>query len=84
VGRFSVTSDIFLINHSNEQVYIPDDGSFEFKGPSRTYGYEARTSVQITHHLSWNAGLTKIGNSFYLGGDHRVLLLSGENFAEGR
>ena len=32
-GRFSISTDAFLIDHSNEQVYIPDDGSFEFKGP---------------------------------------------------
>jgi hypothetical protein len=38
-GHFSITTDLFLIDHSNEQVYIPDDGSFEFKGPSRAYGY---------------------------------------------
>ena len=41
-GRFSFGTDAFLIDHSNEQVYIPDDGSFEFKGPSRAYGYEAK------------------------------------------
>ena len=40
-GRFGIGTDVFLIDHSNEQVYIPDDGSFEFKGPSRAYGYEA-------------------------------------------
>ena len=47
-GRFSFSTDAFLIDHSNEQVYIPDDGSFEFKGPSRAYGYEAKASVE--HH----------------------------------
>ena len=48
-GRFSVSAPmLFLIDHSNEQVYIPDDGSFEFKGPSRAYGYEAKASV-ATH-----------------------------------
>ena len=71
-GRLSFSADGFLIDHSNEMVYIPDDGSFEFKGPSRSYGYEAKTSIEITHHLSLNGGLTKIGNAFYLGGDHRV------------
>ncbi|MDR3718673.1 MAG: TonB-dependent receptor [Bryobacteraceae bacterium] len=71
-GRLSFSADAFLIDHSNEMVYIPDDGSFEFKGPSRSYGYEAKTSIELTHHLSLNGGLTKIGNSFYRGGDHRV------------
>lgn len=71
-GRVSLSADTFLIDHSNEMVYIPDDGSFEFKGPSRAYGYEAKTSLELTHHLSLNGGLTKIGNAFYRGGDHRI------------
>jgi hypothetical protein len=73
-GRFGISTDVFLIDHSNEQVYIPDDGSFEFKGPSRAYGYEARTSLAITRRLSLNGGLTKIGNAYFRGGDHRVYL----------
>lgn len=64
IGRFSFTTDAFLIDHSNEQVYIPDDGSFEFKGPSRAYGYEANASIELTHHLSLNGGMTKIANAF--------------------
>jgi outer membrane receptor protein involved in Fe transport len=65
--RFALSADIFLINRSNEQVYIPDDGSFEFKGPSRSYGWEAKTSLQITHRLALNGGLTHVSNAFYLG-----------------
>ena len=65
--RFSLSTDVFLINRSNEQVYIPDDGSFEFKGPSRSYGWEGKTSVQIVHHLAFNGGLTQVSNAFYLG-----------------
>lgn len=79
-GRFSVSADTFLIDHSNEQVYIPDDGSFEFKGPSRAYGYEAKASVSLTRHFSFNGGLTKIGNAFYKGGDHRVYVDSAPHF----
>jgi len=71
-GRLGLTTDVFLIDHSNEMVYIPDDGSFEFKGPSRAYGYEAKLSVALTRHLALNGGLTKIGNAFFKGGDHRV------------
>jgi outer membrane receptor protein involved in Fe transport len=70
--RFSLSTDVFLIDRSNEQVYIPDDGSFEFKGPSRSYGWEAKTSVQITHHLSLNGGLTQVSNAFYRGTFPRV------------
>jgi outer membrane receptor protein involved in Fe transport len=65
LDRFSLSSDLFLIDRSNEQVYIPDDGSYEFKGPSRAYGFEAKTSVQLTRHISLNGGLTKVVNAFY-------------------
>ena len=41
-GRFGLSADAFLIDHSYEQVYIPDDGSYEFKGPSRAYGFETK------------------------------------------
>ncbi len=70
--RFSLSADLFLIDRSNEQVYIPDDGSFEFKGPSRSYGGELKTSVQITRALSFNAGMTKVGNAFYRGTFPRI------------
>jgi hypothetical protein len=63
--RFSLSTDLFLIDRSNEQVYIPDDGSFEFKGPSRAYGYEVKTSFQMTRSFSFNAGLTQVMNAFY-------------------
>jgi outer membrane receptor protein involved in Fe transport len=65
--RVSFSADTFLIDRSNEQVYIPDDGTFEFKGPSRAYGFEVKTSVQLTPWLSLNTGLTRVGNSFYRG-----------------
>jgi TonB dependent receptor-like, beta-barrel/Carboxypeptidase regulatory-like domain/TonB-dependent Receptor Plug Domain len=80
VGRFGISTDVFLIDHSNEQVYIPDDGSFEFKGPSRAYGYEAKASIDLTRHVALNGGITKIGNAFYKGGDHRVYVDSAPHF----
>jgi outer membrane receptor protein involved in Fe transport len=70
--RFSLSTDVFLIDGSNEQVYIPDDGSFEFKGPSRSYGWEAKTSVQIMRRLALNGGFTQVSNAFYLGSFPRV------------
>lgn len=79
-GRYGVSVDAFLIDHSNEQVYDPDDGTFEFKGPSRSYGYEAKASVQVTRHVALNTGMTKIGNAFYRGGDHRVYVDSAPHF----
>ena len=79
-GRFGFSTDAFLIDHSNEEVYVPDDGSFEFKGPSRAYGYEAKTSLALTRHLSLNGGMTKIGNAFFRGGSHRVYVDSAPHF----
>ena len=79
-GRFSIVTDAFLVDHSNQQVYIPDNGSFEFKGPSRAYGYEAKTSLAITRYVSLNGGLTRIGNAFFKGGDHRVYVDSAPHF----
>lgn len=70
--RFSVSSDVFLIDRSNEQVYIPDDGSIEFQGPSRAYGVEVKTSAQLARHLNFNAGLTHVGNVFFRGTGPRV------------
>jgi outer membrane receptor for monomeric catechols len=69
--RISVSTDSFLIDRSNEQVYIPDDGTFEFKGPSRAYGFEVKGSVQITRRISLNGEITRVGNSFYLGTNPR-------------
>jgi hypothetical protein len=79
-GRFAFSGDAFLIDHSNELVYIPDDGSFEFKAPTRSYGFEVKASVQINRQLSLNGGLTKVLNAFYQGGDHRVYVDSAPHF----
>lgn len=70
--RFSVSTDYFLIDHSNEQVYIPDDGTFEFQGPSRSTGYEVKVSAQITRHLIFNSGLTQVTQAFFRGTLPRV------------
>lgn len=80
LGRIAATADVFLIDHSNEMVYIPDDGTFEFKGPSRAYGYEAKLSFALTHHLSLNGGLTKMLNAFYLGTEPRIYVDSAPHF----
>ena len=66
-SRFSVATDVFLIDRSNELVYVADDGTLEFQGPSRAYGFEAKGSVDITRHVSLNAGMTKVANAFYRG-----------------
>ncbi len=78
--RSSLSANLFLIDRSNEQVYIPDDGSFEFLGPSRSYGFEAKTSVGLTRYLSFNGGLTRVMNSFYRGEKPRVYVDSAPHF----
>ena len=65
--RVSLSTDMFLIDRSSEQVYVPDDGTFEFKGPSRSYGWEAKTSVQLTRRFVFNGGFTRVSNAFYRG-----------------
>ncbi len=70
--RFSLSADLFLIDTSNQQVYIPDDGSIEFAGASRAYGFEAKSSIHITRLLTLNGGITQVGNSFYKGTNPRV------------
>jgi outer membrane receptor protein involved in Fe transport len=64
-GRYSLATNFFRIDRSNEMIYVADDGSNEFVGPSRSYGVEVKSSIQLTRHLSWNGSITKIGNSYY-------------------
>lgn len=65
--RVSVVFSSFLIDRSNEQVYIPDDGSIEFAGRSRSYGVEIRNSIRFNRYISFNGGLTQVIRAFYPG-----------------
>ena len=65
--RFSASADMFLIDRQHEDVYDPDNGTMQYQGPSRSYGWEAKSSAQLSGHLSWNAGLTQVSNAFFLG-----------------
>ena len=65
--RVSLVGTFFFIDRSNEQVYIPDDGSIEFAGRSRSYGFELRNSTRINKYLSFNGGLTQVLEAFYPG-----------------
>ncbi|HEX8370165.1 MAG TPA: TonB-dependent receptor [Pyrinomonadaceae bacterium] len=65
--KVSAVFSAFLIDRSNEQVYIPDDGSIEFAGRSRSYGAEARGSIKFNRNLSFNGGLTQVIEAFYPG-----------------
>jgi hypothetical protein len=82
-GRVSTAASVFLIDRSNEQVYVPDDGTYEFKGPSRSYGFETKMSVDLTRHLSFNGSITKVANSFYRGSVPRLYVDSAPHFVAG-
>jgi hypothetical protein len=64
--RIAVSADAFLIDRSNEMVYIADDGTLDLLGPSRAYGAELKTSVEISRHLSFTGGITQVANAFYI------------------
>lgn len=64
-SRISAVFSGFLIDRSNEQVYIPDDGSIELAGRSRSYGFEARNSIRISRNLSFNGGFTRVVKAFF-------------------
>ncbi len=78
--RFSFLTDFFWIQPSNQLVYIPDDGSIEFAGPSRAYGFEVKTMVQLTPHLSADGGITKVLNAYYTDTRPRVYVDSAPHF----
>lgn len=65
--RFSVAASLFLIDRSNEQVFIADDNTIEFAGPSRSYGFETKASARMTKWLSFNGGLTQVLQAYYKG-----------------
>ena len=65
--RFSASTDMFLIDRQHEDVYDPDNGTMQYQGPSRSYGWEAKASAQVTAHIGWNAGLTQVSNAFFMG-----------------
>ena len=73
-SRFSGVFTTFLIDRSNEQVYIPDDGTIEFSDPSRSYGIEFRGSAKITKNLSFNGGLTQVLESYFRNTNPRVFV----------
>jgi outer membrane receptor protein involved in Fe transport len=81
-ARFGLSADTFLIDRSNEQVYIPDDGTFEFKGPSRSYGYEGKFSIRLTRYLALNGGVTQVTQSFFRGTFPRVYVDSAPHNVE--
>ncbi len=79
-GRLSLTESFFLIRRSHEQVYIPDDGTFEFRGPSRSHGFEAKGSLQVTRRVALNGGLTKVANAYFRGTSPREYVTNAPRF----
>lgn len=73
-SRFSGVFTSFLIDRSNEQIYIPDDGTIEFSDPSRAYGIEFRGSAKITKNLSINGGLTQVLEAYFRDTNPRVFV----------
>lgn len=64
-NRFSVVGSFFFIDRSNEQVYIPDDGSIELAGKTRSNGFEWRSTLKINRFFNLNGGLTQVFKAFY-------------------
>ncbi|MCU0239905.1 MAG: TonB-dependent receptor [Pyrinomonadaceae bacterium] len=78
--KFSFTFSGFLINRSNEQVYIPDDGSIELTDPSRSYGFETKTSIKLNKYVSFNGGITNVLNAYFRNTNPRIYLDSSPRF----
>jgi hypothetical protein len=71
--RYSFSSSLFLIDTSNQQVFIADDGSgVELAGPSRSYGYETKFSAAVNRFVTLNGGITHVGNVFFRGTSPRI------------
>ena len=71
--RFSVSGDWFLIDHSNEQVYIPDDGTVRVSGAEPLYRLRSEDSPRkITRYLVFNSGVTQVTQAFFRGTSPRV------------
>jgi outer membrane receptor protein involved in Fe transport len=72
--KFSIAGDAFLINRTLETVYAADNGTTEFTTPSRSSGWEAKTSYQFKPWLSWNGSVTKVMNAFYRDTSPRIYI----------
>lgn len=78
--RFTLHTSLFRIESSNQLVYVPDDGSIEFSGPARSYGFEVKTSLKLTRSLSFDGGMTKVSNAYFRDTAPRVYLDSAPRF----
>lgn len=64
-GKYSFATDAFWIDRNLETIYTADSGLVDFTYPSRSYGYEVKSSYQVTNWLAWNGSISKVLNSFY-------------------
>jgi hypothetical protein len=80
IGRVSAVFDLFLIDRSAEQVYLADDGTYEFQGPSRAYGGEAKIGVEFNRYISMFGGITKVANAFFRGTELREYVTNAPHF----
>jgi hypothetical protein len=80
-GRVSLANSLFLIDRSNESVYVADEGITELLGPTRSWGFESKTSFQLSRWLTGNGGLTKVLNVFYRGTNPREYVTRAPRFA---
>lgn len=78
--RFSMLADLFLIQSSNQLVYIPDDGSIELSDPSRSYGFEVKTSFALNSKVAFNGGITKVLNAYFRQTQPRIYLDTAPRF----
>lgn len=72
--KFNIAGTLFLIDNSATQVYITDDNTIEFQGPSRSYGYELKGSARLNNFISFNASGTRVINAFFRGTAPREFL----------
>lgn len=79
-GRFSAATSWFMIDRSNEFIFVSDSGLTELGGPSRSTGFEAKTSFNITRSITINGSISKVFNSYYKDTDPREYVIRAPHF----
>jgi outer membrane receptor protein involved in Fe transport len=79
-GRFSAATSLFLIDRSNEFVYVSDSGLTELGGPSRSTGFEVKSSFSLTRSISLNGSISKVANAYYKDTDPREYVIRAPHF----
>jgi outer membrane receptor protein involved in Fe transport len=79
-GRFSAATSFFMIDRSNEFVYVSDSGLTELGGPTRSTGFEVKSSFNLTRTLSLNGSISKVSNAFYKDTEPREYIIRAPHF----